>query len=218
MGGAAALIVLWIVVYWLWEPGGGARDAAVGPPSAVAQATGERASGDVAEPVGPVDPVGPIVADGVGDGERRVEPPEFREYTVRDGDRMDLIAQREYGSTRYWTAIARANPLLDPNRLRPGRVIRLPVDPGNVQGRVVSEDGTPEDDGAVETRVPDTPTVMEYRVARGDTLGGIAQKFYGSTAWTDFLFQANRDRLSSPGAIRIGQTLRVPPKPAGDAP
>ncbi|MEM7622033.1 MAG: LysM peptidoglycan-binding domain-containing protein [Planctomycetota bacterium] len=224
LGGLAALIGLWIVVYWLWEPGGTDLDAPgvpnpalLGPSEATDTSTARSSGdGDVFGP-GSVEPAEILDAAGL-----QIEPPRFREYTVREGETMQTIARREYGSVSRWTVIARANPLLDPNRLRPGRVIRLPVDPGNVQGRVVGtggSDGAEGDaDGAARGRDDspvEVPSVIEYRVVRGDTLGEIARRFYGSARWTDFLFQANRDRLRSPGSIRLGQTLLIPPKPAG---
>jgi nucleoid-associated protein YgaU len=44
----------------------------------------------------------------------------------------------------------------------------------------------------------------------GDTLSGIAHTFYNdANAWPR-LFTANRDRISDPDLIRIGQVLRVP--------
>jgi len=53
--------------------------------------------------------------------------------------------------------------------------------------------------------VPDT-----YKVQSGDTLSRISEKFYGTPSrWND-IYQANRDRLSSQNALRVGQELRIP--------
>lgn len=232
LSGVALLVGVWIVVYWLWEPGRGGEPAGgVGPVVRVEEGASDEPGGAVGDPGGlPAGESLPVAVgagpddDAAGEG-GGVEAPRFRSYTVREGETMQRIALREYGSVNRWTVIARANPLLDPNRLRPGRVIRLPVDPGNVQGRAVEPGGGGagaagagvEGDG-VESDAGEPAAVIEYRVERGDTLSGIASRFYGSSRWTDFLFQANRDRLRSPGAIRIGQTLVIPPKPAGDGP
>jgi LysM repeat protein len=49
-----------------------------------------------------------------------------------------------------------------------------------------------------------------YTVQSGDTLNGISRKVYGTTSrWVD-IFQANRDRMSSENALRVGQELRIP--------
>jgi hypothetical protein len=49
-----------------------------------------------------------------------------------------------------------------------------------------------------------------YTVVAGDTLGSIAQQFYGdSSQWTR-IFNANQDQISDPDLIFPGQVLRIP--------
>ena len=49
-----------------------------------------------------------------------------------------------------------------------------------------------------------------YTVQSGDSLSSISRKMYGTPSrWID-IFQANRDRLSSENALRVGQELRIP--------
>jgi nucleoid-associated protein YgaU len=50
----------------------------------------------------------------------------------------------------------------------------------------------------------------QYTVARGDTLGAIAQDKYGNSALFQRIFDANRDEISNPNLIFPGQVLRVP--------
>jgi nucleoid-associated protein YgaU len=50
----------------------------------------------------------------------------------------------------------------------------------------------------------------QHTVVAGDTLSRIAREFYGDPALFRRIFQANRDQLSDPNVIRVGQTLRVP--------
>lgn len=48
-------------------------------------------------------------------------------YVWRSGDRLDILAQERYGSPDDWWRIMDANPgIVDPYRLRPGMLIRLP--------------------------------------------------------------------------------------------
>lgn len=50
-----------------------------------------------------------------------------------------------------------------------------------------------------------------YTVGQGDTLAGIAEKFYGDrTAWRR-IYQANRDKLPNPNALNVGQELSILP-------
>ena len=74
---------------------------------------------------------------------------------------------------------------------------------------VPSGDGT-----GVEVRVVQRATQTQqyrfYTVSRGDSLGAIAVKFYGNVDKYTAIFQANRNVLSSPNAIQIGQRLAIP--------
>lgn len=49
-----------------------------------------------------------------------------------------------------------------------------------------------------------------YTVQPGDTLSGIAQKFYGRAGEYNKIFQANRDKLTDADHIRPGQELVIP--------
>lgn len=52
------------------------------------------------------------------------------------------------------------------------------------------------------------PTVRTYVVAKGDTLGKIASRFYGDAAKFTLIVAANR--LANPDRLVVGQTLVVP--------
>jgi LysM repeat protein len=49
-----------------------------------------------------------------------------------------------------------------------------------------------------------------YTVRPGDTLSSVAQRFYGSTADWQWLYQANRSVIENPNAIYPGEVLSVP--------
>jgi len=63
----------------------------------------------------------------------------------------------------------------------------------------------------IENREPSEPeTPDQYTVQSGDTLSRISQKVYGTSGrWMD-IFQANRDQLPSPNALKPGQELVIP--------
>lgn len=54
------------------------------------------------------------------------------------------------------------------------------------------------------------PTVQTYIVVGGDSLSKIAKKFYGDAGKWREIFEANRDRISNPDLIQIGQVLKIP--------
>ncbi len=49
-----------------------------------------------------------------------------------------------------------------------------------------------------------------YVVRRGDTLGKISQRYYGTTRSYMRIYEANRDRMSSPSDLRVGESLIIP--------
>jgi nucleoid-associated protein YgaU len=210
--GICLLVLLWIGTYWLYEPGGG---KAGGNPSisfdpsdgsAPVQPTPEAARDPIPVRFEPVPPPAEL------DPGLRVVAPAVRKHTVRQGDTFESIARQYFGPEGSASVIARANPLKDPTRLKPGDVIIVPEDPDNIQGVVVRADGAP-----AEAPPPQTPPAVEYLVKPGDSLSRIAQSYYGSTRHADFIFRSNRDVLSSPDRLRVGQTLRLPPLPAEPA-
>jgi LysM repeat protein len=49
-----------------------------------------------------------------------------------------------------------------------------------------------------------------YTVKPGDTLSKISQEFYGNANQYNRIFEANRDKLSDPNKIQVGQQLVIP--------
>ena len=69
--------------------------------------------------------------------------------------------------------------------------------------------------GPVSTTLPGpgSPAAGEatiYEVKPGDTLGAIAQRFYGKASLYPKIFEANRDILNNPDLIKVGQKLKIP--------
>jgi LysM repeat protein len=54
------------------------------------------------------------------------------------------------------------------------------------------------------------PEETIYEVVSGDTLGAIAQKYYGKASLYMKIFDANRDILDDPDLIKVGQKLKIP--------
>jgi nucleoid-associated protein YgaU len=61
-------------------------------------------------------------------GSPRTAPAGFSYYTVIEGDRLDLISTRIYGTPVFWWRIADANPeVWYPQDLVVGSLIRIPA-------------------------------------------------------------------------------------------
>lgn len=54
------------------------------------------------------------------------------------------------------------------------------------------------------------PQPVVHTVQPGDTLSKIARTYYGDASQYTRIFEANRDKLSSPDVIRPGQKLVIP--------
>ena len=55
-----------------------------------------------------------------------------------------------------------------------------------------------------------TVTVEFYTIQKGDTLSGIAKKFYGKASDYPKIFEANREVIKDPDLIYPGQVIRIP--------
>jgi nucleoid-associated protein YgaU len=74
---------------------------------------------------------------------------------------------------------------------------------GNVQGIAQVEDALTVE-GAADAEA------QFHTVERGDTLSGIAKKFYGDANAYNAIFEANKPMLKHPDKIYPGQVLRIP--------
>lgn len=155
--------------------------------------------------------------------------PTLLRHKLASGETLSLLAQKYLGKASRWPAIVKANPDLDPNRLRVGAEIVIP-DRGALDAELVSARArAPRSEvrpAARPTFIPDeyvtsyapdgvTKPVAElrpdqYRVEKGDTLGAIAQKKLGSVRHANKIFEANRDLMKNPNDLRVGWVLQIP--------
>lgn len=73
--------------------------------------------------------------------------------------------------------------------------------------------GESETQTAIVTKDRETttaPKVTAYTVKKGDTLWGIAKKYLGNGAKYTLIYDANKDKISNPNRIYVGQTLTIP--------
>lgn len=228
-GLVCVLILIWVGVYWLYEPTAApplvTRDAGrpALPPStepSVTPADGparpEGALGPQAPVVPPPPaPVEPEPQPPAPEGPRtRVVAPKFREYKVQRGDTsFEKVAERVFNDRRKWEIIAKANPFVTSDRLKPGRtVLKIPLDPENIQGKLVTEGGgSPPASQTPPT--PATPGETTYVIQPDDTLWAIAKKVYGRGSEWRTIYDANRDAIKDPDRPKAGTVLKIPPKP-----
>ncbi len=80
-----------------------------------------------------------------------------------------------------------------------------------VKNAVVAEEAAKAAEAAEEEAAQAAMEAQFYTVERGDTLGGIAKKFYGKANKYPVIFEANKPMLKDANLIYPGQTLRIPP-------
>ena len=86
------------------------------------------------------------------------------------------------------------------------------VSPDNIVNAIkVDKPAEPEPAPAAPPTPAPAPAAERYHeVVSGDTLGHIAQKYYGKASAYMKIFEANRDILDDPNLIKPGQRLRIP--------
>lgn len=128
------------------------------------------------------------------------------EYVIQDKDTFAEIARKKYGDPGLWEIIAKANPSVKANNLRPGRKIVIPAIPETPKA-------TPEVNASPTVETSPTaagPIPSTYEVAPGDTLSAISKKIYNTTRHARAIYEANRELLENPNDLRAGMKLRLP--------
>ena len=70
----------------------------------------------------------------------------------------------------------------------------------------------PKKTATVQTTRPATtaPQTKTYTVKKGDTLWGIAKKYYGNGAKYTQIYNANKGKIKNPNLIYVGQVFTIP--------
>lgn len=141
-------------------------------------------------------------------GEIRRGGPQASTYTIAPGDTFSSIALKLYGDSARWIAIAKANPLVDPVRLKVGQIIKLPDLTALDQARSQEFEQIRRQVSAPATGGGEVQSVM---VEPGDNLSTIAQRVYGRASQWRAIYDANKDQLDSPDELKVGMKLKIPP-------
>lgn len=176
---------------------------AVAPPLLQPRTPGD---GLFAPPLPPTESVGPSVRSGA------------RSHVIREGETFSSIANDHYGESRYYLAIIKANPSINPNRLRPGQTINLPdlasIGSGNSNGSGGSAAGTTPGGFRSARTERAVDGITEYRVQSGDSLYRISMRLYGTPNKVDLIYETNRATIGPDRErLKIGQVLRLPEPP-----
>ncbi|MHC5067528.1 MAG: LysM peptidoglycan-binding domain-containing protein, partial [Planctomycetota bacterium] len=92
-------------------------------------------------------------------------------HTVQTGEYLSDISKRHYGTTQRWREIAAANDIRDARKIRVGQKLLIPAVGSSSSTKVSS----PSVKTAPATAAADG--VVWHKIAKGETLGAIAQKY-----------------------------------------
>ena len=108
------------------------------------------------------------------------------------------VAPSLEAANKVWDAIKRVNPSAD------DITADFPVDTS------MQVQQPQERQEQREQREQPVSNVRMYTVKAGDTLSKISKQFYGSANDYMRIFNANKDQLSDPDKIKVGQELKIP--------
>lgn len=122
-------------------------------------------------------------------------PVEGTSYTVKAGDTLMKISWEQYGTLFRWREIYESNKsrIADPNHVPPGTIIELPSE-GRNPAAAVEHNGE------------------QYLIVKGDTLGKISGKVYGTLEKWKKLWENNRQLIRDPNKIYAGFYLYYVPE------
>jgi nucleoid-associated protein YgaU len=145
-------------------------------------------------------------------------------HVVVAGETFSTISLSQYGNPNLYAAIMRANPGIDPTKLRPGMKIVIPPAPEAKPAAatvapapaarshaLVSGDAAQTSSSKVEAPIdPQT----QYRVQSGDSLYSISKKLYGRGDRFPRIHEANKQLLGDDvNSLKAGQILTLPEPP-----
>jgi LysM repeat protein len=93
---------------------------------------------------------------------------------------------------------------------RGGRNPEPKNDPRTPGVAAIPDRGTPAVPGVAPTTGRKAPAFTTYVIVAGDTLSKISTKAYGNAARANDIYNANRDKLTSPANLKVGTTLTIP--------
>jgi nucleoid-associated protein YgaU len=133
-----------------------------------------------------------------------------KSHTIEPGETFSSISNEYYGDPNYFSAIIAANPQVNPNKLKPGTVIKIP----SLAKKQPKSDTTEAPAiGGTSTTAAFDPT-KQYVVKSGDSLHKIASTLWNDSTMSAKLYDANKTLIGGdPTKIKIGMVLTLPTPP-----
>lgn len=89
-------------------------------------------------------------------------------------------------------------------------VVHTQYEKNKIWDKIKEVGGQSPTDIKADIRTEATDYYHIHKVESGDTLGKIAKEYLGEAGKYMDIFNANRDQLSNPDLIKVGQELKIP--------
>lgn len=125
-------------------------------------------------------------------------------HTIQLGETFSSISAEYYGDAKYYKALVDANPQVDPNKLKPGIVIKVPP----------LAKREPRSDTVDVPSISKIDPTKQYVVKSGDSLSRIATTLYGDQNMWQAIYDLNKTTIGdSPARLKLGMVLNLPSPP-----
>lgn len=132
---------------------------------------------------------------------------------IASGDTFEALAQKYFNDINKWKLISKANPTVEPERLKIGQKIRIPS--AGATATLAAETSAPL--SGQSSRVTGGNTTGGgttggnfHTVAKGETPSSISRKYYGSDKYWRQILAANKGTTEK--NLKVGQKLSIPAK------
>ncbi len=159
---------------------------------------------------------------------RRAEKPTVIEHKVERGQTLAGLAVHYYDDRDRYEKLAQINDLQPPYRLKTGRVLRIPLSlayrvrsgdtPSTLAQRLLGGasrhdllmemNGLPARGSLQAGMVLEVPSTIAHRLAKGETLGGLAKRYLGDASRAAWIARYNG--IKRPDRVKRGARLEVP--------
>lgn len=141
-----------------------------------------------------------------GDADSNRTLPTPKTWKVATGDTLANISTKVYGSAKYASKIASANPRVNTRHLKTGQVLNLPEIA--IHAPAVSSSDAPH---SADASGASTLSGKTYKVVSGDSLRKISQKVFGNQANWEKIYELNKKLIGpDPAKLKQGMVLQLP--------
>lgn len=149
----------------------------------------------------PQTPAAPVVVPVVP-----ATPGSAQQYVIEAGDTFSSISQKFYGDAKHFDLLVKANPNVNPGRMKPGTAIMVPPLPAKAAAAAT--------DDRADVSVALIDPTKQYEVQPGDNLNKISLKLYGTSQKWNAIYQLNKRILGEDATkLKPGMVLSLPESP-----